>query len=144
MNRNTEYLITQRWARAETPNAWDKLEVILNALAFCRDDQFDDVADELHFLSVLACERCLMVIEADIQGFATMSHSPTLSLVSDCYYTADGEAIHVPCLDWLEDGRYYDKESEAWLACSRYYIGTGDDEDGSSVWLNADMVEVQP
>lgn len=64
--------------------------------------------------------------------------------MNDCYYTADGETIHVPYLDWLEDGRYWDEESGAWLACSRYYIGTGDDEDGSSVWLNDDMVEVQP
>jgi hypothetical protein len=68
MNQNTEHLITQRWASAETTNAWDKLEAILEALAFCRDDPFDDVADELRFLAMLACRRCLMAIEADRQG----------------------------------------------------------------------------
>ncbi len=68
MNQNTEHLITQLWAKAETPNAWDRLGIVLGALAFCRDDQSDDVADELRFLSVLACERCLMAIEADRQG----------------------------------------------------------------------------
>ncbi len=68
MNQNTEYLIAKRWASAETPNAWDKLEAILNALAFCRDDPFDNLADELYFLAALACRRCLMAIEADMQG----------------------------------------------------------------------------
>lgn len=42
----------------------------------------------------------------------------------------------------VEDGTYYDDETDEELACSRYCIGVDSDGDGISVWLNDDMQEV--
>ena len=53
-----------------------------------------------------------------------------------------GEIIDVDCLEWLEDGTYYDDETDEELPCSRYCIGVDESGDGISVWLNDDMVEV--
>lgn len=50
--------------------------------------------------------------------------------------------IEVECLEWLEDGRYYDDETEEELPCSRYCVGVDEDGEGISVWLNDDMQEV--
>ena len=58
------------------------------------------------------------------------------------YIDFNGENIEVECLDWLEDGTYYDDETDEELACSRYCIGVDSDGDGISVWLNDDMQEV--
>ena len=57
------------------------------------------------------------------------------------YIDFNGENIEVECLDWLEDGTYYDETEEEELPCSRYYIGEIDG-DSESVWLNDDMQEV--
>ena len=57
------------------------------------------------------------------------------------YTDLNGDEITVECLEWLEDGTYYDEEADEELPCSRYCIGE-EDGDGISVWLNDDMVEV--
>lgn len=57
------------------------------------------------------------------------------------YTDLNGNEITVECLEWLEDGTYYDEETDEELPCSRYCIGE-EDGDGISVWLNDDMVEV--
>ena len=57
------------------------------------------------------------------------------------YTDLNGNEITVECLEWLEDGTYYDDETDEELPCSRYCIGE-EDGDGISVWLNDDMVEV--
>ncbi|WMP16957.1 hypothetical protein [Thiothrix lacustris] len=69
------------------------------------------------------------------------------------YTTLDGEIVVPECLDWLEDGKYWQNDSEedfdddgrenaVCLLCSRYYIGEIDG-DSASVWLNDDMQEVE-
>ena len=65
-----------------------------------------------------------------------------MSTPKETYTDLCGDVITVDTLMWLEDGRYYDEETEEELPCSRYCIGGGDDGDGISVWLNDDMVEV--
>ena len=71
-----------------------------------------------------------------------MNHTTVLPTEKETYTNFNGEIIEVECFEWLEDGRYYDDETEEELPCSRYCIGGGDDGDGISVWLNDDMVEV--
>ena len=71
-----------------------------------------------------------------------MNHTTVLPTEKETYTNFNGEIIEVECFEWLEDGRYYDDETEEELPCSRYCIGVGDDGDGISVWLNDDMVEV--
>ena len=69
------------------------------------------------------------------------------------YTTLDGEIVVPEFLDWLEDGKYWQNDSEedfdddgrenaVCLLCSRYYIGEIDG-DSASVWLNDDMQEVE-
>ena len=69
----------------------------------------------------------------------------------DTYTNFNGEIIEVECLEWLEDGRYWEYgeefdedgyETGEYLPCSRYSIGVDENGDGISVWLNDDMVEV--
>ncbi len=70
---------------------------------------------------------------------------------NDTYTNFNGEIIEVECLEWLEDGSYWEYgtdfdedgyETGEYLPCSRYCIGVDEDGDGISVWLNDDMVEV--
>ena len=51
-----------------------------------------------------------------------------------------GNVVEVECLEWLEDGSYWDEDEGDYCACARYCINT--DEDGESVWLNDDHKEV--
>jgi hypothetical protein len=69
----------------------------------------------------------------------------------DTYTNFNGEIIEVECLEWLEDGSYWEYgtdfdedgyETGKYLPCSRYCIGTDESGDGLSVWLNDDMQEV--
>ena len=65
------------------------------------------------------------------------------------YTNLNGEIVEVECLEWLEDGAYFEYDTDfdedgyetgKYHACSRYCINT--DGDGESVWLNDDMQEV--
>ena len=74
-----------------------------------------------------------------------------MSEYSYTYTDQNGNRVAVPCLDWLEDGSYWEDgedfdadgyETGDGLPCSRYYIGEAYGE-SQSVWLNDDLVEVQ-
>lgn len=69
----------------------------------------------------------------DIQGANSRPNQDTQ------YTDLMGCVVQVDQLDWLEDGYYYDDDE--YLPCARYCIGD-EDGDGISVWLNADMQEV--
>ena len=53
-----------------------------------------------------------------------------------------GNVVEVECLEWLEDGSYWDEDEGDYCACARYCINTDEDEDGESVWLNDNFKEV--
>lgn len=60
------------------------------------------------------------------------------------YTDCMGNLVHCESLDWLEEREYWDEDQGDWLPCSRYYIGSDALGDSQSVWLNADLEEVDP
>lgn len=67
------------------------------------------------------------------------THNPEFAY-TDCM----GNLIPCETLEWLEDRQYWDADQGEWLPCSRYYIGCDAYGDSESVWLNADLEEVDP
>ena len=127
-----------------------KVAEVQSLLAFLTHS---DNLPERESLTVSVLERLTEWLQSDIQAMqaaflnsVTEIKTPLLS-----YTNLSGETVTVETLDWLEDGYYWEvdedfdedgNESGDNHPCSRYCIGEIDG-DGVSVWLNADMQEVE-
>ena len=76
---------------------------------------------------------------------ATTGDTFTPPAEKETYTDLCGETVVVDTLMWLEDGEYWDEEQGEYCDCSRYCTNAEEkDEDGESVWLNDDFIEVDP
>ena len=105
--------------------------------------------DSVHAQTMLkACDQVLKELQ---ELHTTLMQTPRQS-AGHSYTSLSGREITVESLDWLEDGYYWEFdedfdedgfESGDNYPCSRYAIGTDENGDGISVWLNDDMQEVE-
>lgn len=101
-------------------------------------------SNDLARIRLNAIKTSLQDLPADIERL--LSAMPT---DMNTYTDLGGSPLTVEKMVWLENGRYWkpsdpaDDTSGEYLPCSLYWIGTDEDSDDITVWLNGDMQEVK-
>jgi hypothetical protein len=93
----------------------------------------------------------LNTIKASLQDFPTDIERllSAMPLDMNTYTDLGGSACTVEKMAWLENARYWkpsdpaDDTSGEYLPCSLYWVGTDEDGDDITIWLNGDMQEVK-